>query len=319
MEPPVVLEDWLSDLYTHSPTKSTLHFHHILTDTELLEVRVCSSNTLSNHAAFNFVFIRESEKHHALFEAVRVWVLKPGFDSRVYPHLSMGLLNDTLRKLRDPNDKSFAVSQIRKAIGQNYALPEYFESCMFHMGPMCLLMIHPGVIRCATTCQPDNIERLSCVFRVQSENSSDLPNFGRPQQARNYEKNKQATNIEVWPHYITSNPCELDEVLEDTTLVCVPLAENDKMRFHVTQWRGYLHDLGVQLESDRVDIENCSKYRVETLKQSIHIPSHHGRTCYGHYLASNLDLWKVIEPIVAGVCPVGVVTTCDLAVQQKSV
>jgi hypothetical protein len=307
-ETAIQLTDKIADFYIKSPTKNTLHFHHVLTTTDVLEVTIYNNIEIgpkATSAAFNYIFIKDSEKHPILFDAIRVHLLPTTHDTRFFPTLTMKLLNDCLQELRKTTSTNQSINLIRATIGIDYQVPEKFEAIMFDLPKFCITMIHPGVVRCMTTVKNVNIMRMSCIYRIRNKPiENDVPNFGRPQQARNYEIKKIHNIQKIWPYQIHIEPISI-EPLQNPNIVCFALSENAN---HLSEWNNYLNLLFAFTWND------CGRRNPKQL-QSKHIPSYHGRTCYGHHLESNLVLFQKIEPIVTNVCSQGFVTTCDFAIQ----
>jgi hypothetical protein len=324
----ITLEDQIADSYIKSPTKNTLHFHHVLTEKDLLEVTIYNNIEIvrqTTSAAFNYIFIKDSEKHHILFNAIRLYLLPPTNEPGFFPHLTMTLLNNCLQKLHN-RSSNVSFNLIREAIGVDYALPKKFEAVMFDLPKYCVTLIHPGVLRCATTITNSNLIRLSCKYRIRDCGVlNDLPNFGRPRQARNYEikslskfaktcdENDQAVvSDQIWPYQLHMESLPI-EMLQNPSIVCFALSKNANF---INQWTNYLNVLFSSCHTNPIisNRDDCG-YRNPNQLQSKHIPNYHGRTCYGHCLVANFELFQKIEPIVTNSCHHGFVTTCDFAIQ----
>src|SRR6186713_1513174 len=102
IEDPIILDDLIADSFIKSPTKNTLHFHHVQTNSDLFETLVYSNNYSNDndvkHSAFNYIFIQDSEHYHLLFEAIGTPILGYCFEKNIFPGLTMHLLNDVLKK-----------------------------------------------------------------------------------------------------------------------------------------------------------------------------------------------------------------------------
>ncbi len=310
----IILTDKIADSYIKSPTKNTLHFHHVLNVDELFEVTIYNNiEIIPQMAAFNYIFIKDSEKHHILLDAIREQLLPITNDSKFFPHLTMKILNDCITNL---HNREKSVNAIREKIGPNYTIPEKFEAVMYDLPQYCITIIHPGVLRCVTTITNPNIIRLSCIYRIRERKwKDDLPNFGRPKQARNYEVSKTIYKKQIWPYQLHPINSLKIEFIKNPNIVCFALSKDAN---YSIQWTNYLYTLMFDLNNlsnELVNIYLWNSYRNPNQLQSKHIPSYHGRTCYGHYFPLNLELFQKIEPIVTNMCPQGFVTTCDFAIQ----
>jgi hypothetical protein len=308
MQDEVYLEDWVADSYIGSPTKNTMHFYHSKTNTDILEVSICKSTILnvpSLKSAFNCIYIKDSEKHFKLFNAIRIYCLSLKADEYTYFGLTMKYLNQIITKLIT-HSKEFEISQIRKEIGENYIIPTKFNAFMYHFPDLCLIIINPLIIRCHTTvCCPNTIRR-RCYYRIQTQSSQDL-NWKNFKQSQNYELKLCKNDKTIWPHKITSKPIVL-EIGHDIS--CIELKDSEVLNDLISQWDLHL----LKLRVDFRDLKETG-YRNVKQKHSKHIPSYHGRTGYGQFLETNLTLWKLIEPIVSSLCLHSFVTNCDLAIQ----
>ena len=140
------------------------------------------------------------------------------------------------------------------------------------------------------------------------------PSFLRTSQARNYEREKVKTKS-IFPYKIDNlnRDSNMEKVmanhLKKNGFINIPLSEYH-IRDYADKWLNYvlfLMDLppGLPLKKLR-EVLSSSKfseynYRYEKLKQSRHVPNHHGKTLYGHYFQENLNLLKDISPVIFSV------------------
>ena len=302
---PTILPDWVADSYISSPSKKSLHFHHLNSNNLEMSIRVCE-NIVKNEA-FNTIYIIDSEQHHVLFEAIQQTKLKYNRDKSIFEHLTMRLLNDVVKKLNEDNKETM---DIRKIIGNDYFVPECFQACIFQLSELCLSIVDCGIIRCHTNIQVSDMLRWSCNYKISNQYESKALPHPCARQARNFEE-KCKTRESDWPYKIPKSETE------DFSNFCFfKISNTSLLNKHVHEWEKYLQDL---LKFDKQG--NINEYRNVNQKQSKHIPAVHGRTFYGHYIQSNLELFQLFEPLTLKICNFNdyYVTTCDLTVQfQKT-
>ena len=339
---PTILPDWIVDAYISSPTKYSLYFHHLKNRASMYEVslKYCKESKLNE--AFNTIFILGSQNHHVLFEAIQTQFVKNFNDKRVYPHLTMKILNETVLKLRGNHSE---VAKIRKIIGENYVLPLCFQACIFYLPILCFTVIDSKIVRCHTNVQMPNVAKWSCTYNIQedilgklgscetasslgiksslettcSRDTKSSPLSRVQKQARNFESKHAEKYLlsSPWPYTLSNNdppwqPVSMFQKSNTHPLICIEIQDVTMILEFISKWEEYLKSLIM------FDKDNClNKYRHQNQKQSKHIPNIHGQTFYGHYLETNFDLFKILESVLKQLCLMEkcLVSTCYLSVQ----
>jgi hypothetical protein len=318
---------------------------HLPRDEEL-EVSVHIHQGDPDHYAHSLIVIENSQYHHKLFDSIKRHVLQSGKVSDhngvcFYAGLTMQILNALVKQLHFLESKDPVVLKIRKDLGENYVVPEKFTAFRLMYSPVCLSLVHPAVIRCFSICrEAGGRSKISCSFRCFATTrtldkfQNTVPAFVRPSQPRNYESRAFHDHASPWPLLMSKNQYpeslpfekELAERMRQWGAVVMPLNSDPFVSEFLPTWIRHLFRImkiteveGSNLVALLMDTVAqtpvpAENFRYPNLKQSVHVPAVHGKTLYGHFLHSNLKLFKCVEPIVVAAFRANVATADKLFV-----
>jgi hypothetical protein len=319
---------FLPPIFTFDTPKKQ-RFDYFFFDPSFLEVgvSVTTGSCCRSTTSFSTLCIQDSQHHHKLFKSIgrhyfhmRSTACQYNANMHLIPNFSLKLLNTIVRMLQDPHlaidgETQHVIKQIRHDLGVDYHLPLSFKTFTLNYKRTCLFIINSGVVRCFTKVESRTLRRLSTSFKcvllsLESPQTNSKSLFNKSKAARNFENRVLKKPSTCWPYTSTNNYLpellpRLKVELKKYGAAILPLENTPVLVNHFRHWNDHLKKImGVPSQTQLSFFDPLqplpAEYKYRNMRQhSTHFPRFHGRTQYGHFLASNLQLFKQIEPVVA--------------------